>query len=120
MSITTVYARAVPFPPVLYCTKYSVLRPCGFLVPCSSPGGGGFRHDKLPPFRWGHVTLEHSTGLERFLNPQQKDRQGVNCSVSAGRQTLVYLYTALQYHRFIIVHNAHITCPSRTKLPPSE
>lgn len=71
MSITTVYARAVPFPPVLYCTKYSVLRPCGFLVPCSSPGGGGFRHDKLPPFRWGHVTLEHSTGLERFLNPQQ-------------------------------------------------
>jgi hypothetical protein len=23
-----------------------------FLVPRSSPGGG-FRHDKLPPFRWG-------------------------------------------------------------------
>jgi hypothetical protein len=68
----------------------TTISPFGAFFHCRfrSLHGGGFRHDKLPPFRWGHVTQEHSTGLEplvRFQSHPSQSRRGalVNCSISA-------------------------------------
>lgn len=90
MSITTVYSRAVSFPPVL--SKYSVLRPCtvGSLSLVPRPDAASATISSRPSVGARDTRTFH--GLEPFLNLQQKFRQGVNCSVSAGRQILVYLY----------------------------